>query len=411
MRGRRPEPLSSRLARDDSGAAAVTSILMLLSLLGFLGLAIDVGANYMLRRQAQAAADSAAFSAAVAESAGVADLAGQARSVTDQYGLSSGSDGVSVTVNTPPASGVHAGQAGAVEVIIRRPAAFYFASLLQPAAGTIMARSVATAAANSGCLYVLSPTAGNALLMNGGATIQTLGCSVYVNSSSPTALLMNGGATLAAQSILVAGGDLLNAGPIITGTLQTHAAPTPDPHAALTLASLGVPSGGACDAAPAGGPQTFTAVTPHVFCSAPIINGGTASFGPGIYVFQGAFIVNSSVTVTGEGVTFVFRGNGSITINGGATVTLSAPTSGAASGLLMVKDPSAPAGSMNIFNGGDKLRFTGALYFPHQSMILNSAVDLGGCVSLLVDTLIVNGGASLVSACGAGSGGAAKVVE
>ncbi len=332
--------------------------------------------------------------------------------MTGQYGLSNGAGGVTVTVNSPPASGAHAGDTGAVEVIIHRPAAFYFASLLQPSAGVIAARSVATAASNSGCLYVLNPSAANALLMNGGAVIQLAGCSVYDNSTSSTALLVNGGAILSAQSILVAGGDLLNASPSITGTLQTHAAGTADPHASLTLASLGVPSSGNCDSTSLVTTNTtFSATTPHVFCGGLTIQTPKVTFGPGLYVFPGTLLINSATTVTGAGVTFVFKGAGSILVNGGATVTLSAPTSGATSGLLMVKDPSAPAGSMNIFNGGNTLSLNGALYFPHQSMTLNGLADMGGCVSLLVDTLLINGGASFVSTCGAGSGGAAKVVE
>ena len=400
-----------RLIRDDAGAAAVTAALMMVPIIAVMGLSVDAGANYMLRRQAQNAADSAAFTAAVARRAGIADFVAQAKAVTDRYGLTD-ANGATVVVNTPPASGAYSGDGSAIEVIVQRPGALYFSSLLLAQPGTIKARAVARASPAGGCVYVLNPSAGNALLMNGNATIQVTGCSVFDNSSSSTALLMNGGSVLSAATVKVHGGDLMN-GATVNGALQLHAGVTPDPNAALTLASIGVPTGGGCDQTSlVMAPKTFTAATPHVFCGGLTVQlPGTAIFQPGLYVFNGPVIVNSATSVTGSGVTFAFTSNGGITVNGGATLNLSAPATGPSAGILMIKDPSAPAGQMSIFNGNDQLALNGALYFPRQAMTLNSPVNMHGCISLFVDTLIVNGGSSLVSDCSNGGGGAPKLVE
>ena len=61
--------------------------------------------------------------------------------------------------------------------------------------------------------------------------------------------------------------------------------------------------------------------------------------------------------MTGTGVTLIFTSNTrsnwpTATINGGATINLTAPTSGATIGMIMFGDRNIPVGTSFKFNGG-----------------------------------------------------------
>ena len=117
--------VAAALARDRSGATAVVIGLTMTALLGFVGLAVDVGVWYADRRAAQGAADSAAYSAAIDIAGGdtVSGARTAAKAITAQYGLTDGAGGVTVTVNSPPAAGPHTSTTGAVEVSFAQAAA------------------------------------------------------------------------------------------------------------------------------------------------------------------------------------------------------------------------------------------------------------------------------------------------
>jgi hypothetical protein len=61
---------------------------------------------------------------------------------------------------------------------------------------------------------------------------------------------------------------------------------------------------------------------------------GVDTLEPGIYCVNGDFRVNGGDTLTGNGVT-IYMESGSVTWNGGATINLSAPTTGETAGLLV----------------------------------------------------------------------------
>jgi hypothetical protein len=73
---------------------------------------------------------------------------------------------------------------------------------------------------------------------------------------------------------------------------------------------------------------------------------------PGIYYLdQGSFTVNGGATITGTGVTLVFTSStgsnyATANINGGATVSLTAPTSGPLAGIAFYGDPNMPVGKV-----------------------------------------------------------------
>ncbi|THD80543.1 MAG: hypothetical protein E7812_07375 [Phenylobacterium sp.] len=409
-----------RLAGDEDGATLVTVGLLLVVLLSFVGLGLDLGIAYTSKRATQNAADSAALSAAVASAAGATDLTAEAQAVAVQYGLTPGVGGVIVTVNSPPLSGLHVGDPTSVEVVINRPGMGFFSSLFQPKASAIVGRAVATngqGAGGSGCLVALDPTAQQAVLFNGIPTVNLVNCSLDDNSSNKTALLANGGVTVNAFGINVVGGILKNGTVNLNANVVTGATPVSDPYA-----NDQIPAYSGCNQTNAvinsGAPPAYQAgATPYVFCNGLIVNGGSVSFGPGVYVINGgSFTLNGSSSATANNATFILTNGAQLNFNSATNVTMSAPTSGPTAGLVIWMDPKSTGGV--TLNAGSNQKYTGAIYAPNRQLTLNGGTTVvnSACTQIIADTMIINGNVALQTNCG-GTGvrlvgaGAPKLVE
>src|SRR5438067_12217271 len=95
------------LGTDRGGATAVLLALSLSSVIGIAGLGTEAANWYMSKRTMQGAADAAAYTAATAKASGeaITDIRNAANSVAASYGLVNGTGGVTITINSPPASG------------------------------------------------------------------------------------------------------------------------------------------------------------------------------------------------------------------------------------------------------------------------------------------------------------------
>ena len=185
--------LPKRFVADCRGVTSTLMALSFMGMLGFAGLATEVGLWYVKKRSMQSAADSAAFSAAIALSTGLFQT--EAQSVAGTYGFVDGSGGTTVTVNNPPTSGPNT-SASAVEVTISQPQTFTIANLFLSNALTIQARSVAAGASGNGCVLALDTANVTDDSVSGNITVNLGNCSLYINSSSTHALNMSGGARI-----------------------------------------------------------------------------------------------------------------------------------------------------------------------------------------------------------------------
>jgi hypothetical protein len=143
----------------------------------------------------------------------------------------------------------------------------------------------------------------------------------------------------------------------------------------------------------------------------------------GVYfVNGGSFTVGGGATVTGTNVTIVLTGTSgnyaTANMANGATVTLSAPPSGAmTAGIVFFGDRNAPASNQNNFAGGATLNITGAFYFPSQQVIFSNGVvsNSSVCTQLIAGTIQFQGGATFSNNCtGTGAraiGGATTLVQ
>jgi len=402
----------TRLLGDRRGVSALLTGLLLTTVLGFAGLAIDAGGWYAAKRAAQNAADSAAYSAATAVLVGDSDPAAQARAVTARYGFVAGVSGTVVSVNNGPAGGPHQGDPKAVEVIIQQPARRIFSSLFVFGGSTIGARAVAIAGqTGDACVVALDSTATASALETGKADVNLMGCSLFANSTSQSALVLKGGATLEADSVGLVGGYDQSNNSNITTTNGIHTGQTPltDPYkdvpapkpvgCTYTNATLGT------------GAYSTNAAAPTTFCGGLTINSGAiVTLTSGIYIIdRGDLLVNGGATLQGTGVTIVLTsstgsGYATVHINGGATINLTAPTSGPTAGLVFFQDQAAPSGS-DVFNGGATMAIQGAIYFPRQTVTFSggSSSTTGGCTQLLASQVQFQGDATLQINC-AGTG-------
>jgi Flp pilus assembly protein TadG len=402
-----------RFVKDESGQALVLVALSLVAILGFAGLAIDVGQLRYTQLRLQTAADAAALAAAmeIQQCGGTSNCSAMqnaAKSAVTENGLSSptilaqcaagGGTGLALTINNGPcalgAKDPNYNNTKFTEAVLSQQQPMFFARVLGIGSLAVSARAEAALGASKVCLGILNPTASQALLLNGSASL-TSSCGIVVDSSSSTALLANGSVKLTAPFIHVHGGDLLNGSPSISPAPITGVGSMPDP-----LADLPVPTIGSCgttSSSPFTGSPTQALVSssqtavfnPGRYCGGITINGSaTATFNPGLYIVDGSMIVNGGDTVSGSGVTFYFS-SGSLTMNGSSNANLIAPTTGTYAGILIFQS-STDTNSV-IVNGNSKSVWQGTLYAPGAQLILNGGSNLAAYTIVIVNTVIVNG--------------------
>ena len=203
-----------------------------------------------------------------------------------------------------------------------------------------------------GCVLSLDLHTSGATTGQGSTSVVLNGCSLYDNSDSTTALTVGGSAQITALSVGVVG-NLTGASNITTTQgIKTGIGAVADPYANASF-----PAFSGCTT------QNFTAkdtvtIGPGVYCGGMKMNAGAnVTLNAGIYYFDGGDLtVNGGATMTGSDVTLVFtsqnrNGFGTVQINGNATISLTAPKTGATAGIVVFGDRRIPTGTAFKFNG------------------------------------------------------------
>jgi Putative Flp pilus-assembly TadE/G-like len=375
------------LLRDESGQTLIFVALSMTIILGFTAMAADVGTLLHDKRDLQIAADSAAIAGAVEEkvSGVAANIQASGQTASTQNGFTNGSNQVTVTINTPPAGGPHAGAAGYVEAIVSQVEPVFFMKMFSFSSMRVTARAVAfDGATSSNCVLAVNGTAADTIDLQGSFNANFPGCSVVDDSNSPTALdFTGGGGSLTAGSVGVVGGAGGHTGDSSPAP-QTGVAPISDPLASLPAPTYNAAS---CTAPPAGtawGPATPGGT---VCYSGNIKVQKDVIMSAGIYVFTGDldFTGNGSLTSNG-GVTLYFAGpNGQLggPGNGNTSLNLTATTGGPYNDILIYQDRTDA--NLGEFNGTPIVNLTGIIYMPDAPLEFS-----GNTVSNLITDLIVN---------------------
>jgi len=357
----------SHFWRDRRGNYAVITALLAPVLIGSAGLATEGGLWMYVHQSLQGAADSAALSSATLYGLNInGNLDNQAQSVVATYGYTVGTAGTTVTVHRPPATGSYTGNNKAIEVIVTTQQSRLLSSIFNTGNVTLSGRAVALPGnAGTGCVLSLNLTASGGVTSKGTSDVDLDQCSVYDDSNNSSALVNGGSATIDALSVNVVGQISGGSGITTTQGVNVGISPIADPYADVVM-----PTPGGCDYNNKTYKTTVT-ITPGVYCNGIQLNAGAVvTMTPGIYfIDRGSLQMAGGSTLQGTGVTIIFTsstGNNyaDATINGGATLAITAPTTGPTAGLAIFGDRNMPTGTTFKFNGGSNQYFAGALYMP-----------------------------------------------
>jgi hypothetical protein len=398
--------------KDRRGAVAIVMAIALPVVIGAAGLGVEAGKWYMIKRQAQTAADTGAFAGALEIAAGTSNQARPAAvKETSRNGFTQGGN-VTVTVNIPPVSGSYAGNAQAVEVIVTQDEPLLFATFFLAEPAGIVARAVGlVTVTGNACILSTSSNASRGLQVTGSAVVQLEDCSLASNSTKSDSIYFSGSSTIEVPSAWSAGGIQTSGSSATTFPVGqfSYAWPIQDPYANLTIP---VPT--VCDYS--AGTYSGT-LTPGVYYGGMKFgSGAVATLEPGTYyIDKGDFDVGSSAVVTcsctaaGSGVTIVLTSSGatkdigSVNINAQAIVTLRAPsdltnpTKYPYPGMLFIQDRRAPSKPVNKLNGGANLSLSGALYFPNQEVQWSGNSSSTDCTLIVADTVTLIGNTRMTS--------------
>ncbi len=399
-------PLLRRFARDTRGSIVIIAGMAFPLLVGAMALGTEAGFWYLSQRKLQQTADLVAYAAVVQLRSGRAgtQMVAAAQDIADRNGLQPSTD--TLTLNNPPLTGAYTGSGKAVEVTIVRSQKRYFTLIYSSDPVEIKARAVAEYIQGSNaCLLSLDPTVGGAVTVSGSSEVVFEGCDVATNSNDDQAFQMSGG------SVQLSTGCVHSVGGVETTTgltLTTCSAPRTevpvviDPYSDVEDPEVV----GDC----ANGNLTDVSVTPDTghplgvgskhFCGGMSLT-GSVNFAPGLYIVDGGtFKINASALVTGSGVTFFLTGGASLSYNGGATINLSAPTSGPLAGLLFYADRD-DAGVAHKINGNTGSEFNGAIYMPSGDLDYsgNFSGGGGGCTQIVTRRVTFSGNSSLQVNC------------
>lgn len=389
-------------------------------LFGVLGLVVDIGYAYYRKEAAQAAAQAAAgaaVKAAFASSGGTivcgagntvcqsetpcpAAVGGTGTTNIDKGCLYAAANGFTTSGRQKVTLESGTGSVNGIRVAyyVRARVSEGIPQLFSAVLGNTMLNLTARSAVgyippfNGGCIYVLNPTAVS-MTMNGNTGLST-GCGVYVNSNNAGALTMSG----ANAFITATGGSKVNVvGGVNYGPNPGNVSPTPITGVASPgdpLAGLDPPQDGACQSGFSVNNNANKTISPGTYCGDINVKaGGTLNLNPGTYIIKGSSNGGLSVagqgTVTGSGVTIYYE-TGTASIAGGATVNLSAPSSGNWSGILMYQSRTNTVGASLV--GGTTQITNGILYFPSAQLTYTGGSSADAQSTTIVsDTLAING--------------------
>lgn len=400
---------------EEEGQTIVLVAVSFVALLGFAGLAVDVGQMQVTQRQVQSAADASALAGALelgkcGSTADCSAMTAAAQDALSENGLSNSTlatqcgstsgDALSVLVNNGPCAMGSAsadpnyGNSQYVEAVVNKVQPTIFAKVLGITSIDISARAEAGVGNYPGCFVISAaqPTSkSNQLVISGSVTLDQPSCGIVDDSDANNALQFNGSDTITTDGIAVQGGTKVTGTVAVTPSPVSNIPAQPDP---LDWLNSDKPTASTCTYTNlvVSTNQTLPAGT---YCGGlTIASGVTVNFDPGTYVIEGTMTINTLASVNGTGTTFYFT-TGSVDMTGTAHLDLVAPTTGTYAGVLIYQDPSDTA-SMTMV-GDSTTVVQGAIYAPTGSLSLTGNGNLAAYTILDVASATITGNFSLGS--------------
>lgn len=385
-----------QIRREKAGSAALVFAFALPLLVGFAGLATDTIQWSLWKRQIQRSADSSAV-------AGVYQRIQPLNSNTD-IGNAIASD-LKVNKNdvgallptypqydTPPddprgyTNQVH------VKLAIQKPLSFSGIFLSNPP----IIQGEATAAiiaAGDYCVISLENTQATGITGSGTGTVD-LNCGMITNSNSLNAAIAKGASSLT-TTVIAAVGGIQQSNNWKGATYLPFTLPIQDPY--LNVPGT-IPPGTPQQPAFNSKPGSNITLSPGIYTSFNVQ--GNVTLKPGTYYIDGGNIsLGAQANVQGSGVTLVLTNSsssliapiGTIGMNAGASLGITAPTTGTYQGIAIYQDRRA-VGTGTKINGNSASIITGSIYMPNEIVTFNgTGSSTYDCMRLITRQVIFTG--------------------
>ena len=401
-----------RLVKDKRGNALILAGAALPLVIGSAGLASDTIQWALWKRQLQRAADSAALAGTYAR---VQNNALQSPSQAVDKDLASNNHVGFALLGAPTVSYPTSGSwTNGVRVQLAVQKRLGFSSLFLPNPPTIRAEgTAATIATGVYCVVSLIETGATGITSTGNAAIN-LGCGMITNSTSLSAAIAAGSSQVYASPVAAVGNvppsTRWNGAELLPYTVKQE-----DPFAGINPpASFGPCQGNSAKINVKPSETLDRTADTGVQCVGDIDVKGELNLGQATYVIDsGNFNANSGAKVTCTGCTIILSNSsggtsptiGTVTLNGNATIQMSAPTGGTYKDILFYQDRRASSTGTNKINGTSQSNLGGAFYFPNQNLDFqgNSAQNFT-CGKFVSYTVTFSGNGSINNTCTGGYG-------
>jgi type II secretory pathway pseudopilin PulG len=252
----------------------------------------------------------------------------------------------------------------------------------------------------------LTPSPPQSLIVfgSGGCGVSVTGSAfmrVYGNAFINTvdngachALSLGGsGVWNAGTTSILTGGSCVAVSGIVCPTVTPYSPALTDPYGGLVAPSAaGQPSQTGCT-----GPQASQTAQPGVYAGVFAVNGGnTCTLASGIYILRAGFNIGSGAIIkTGAGGVLFYLSGGAFVVAGGASLTLTAMTTGPFAGIA-VWQAAADTSTISFSNGG-ALTFNGVIYAPKAQLNISGNAQTPVATAIAVQTVVMtnSGGISI----------------
>lgn len=402
---------NNKFSRSERGQALIIIVFAIIGLIALTALTVDGGNAYSNRRNAQNAADTAAFAAARAKvrvedwkQAALVIAAENGYTDTDHTSASSSTKS-NVEVYQCSESGVDCNiiiQPGEtlqdyIQVKITSIVDTFFAPVIGIRQVTNRVNAIVRVKNGTNqpigagsALFSLNPDGCASVTYQGNAAVTLVGSGIYVNSSCPASAFFNQSSSpntnlttpciQAVGGIQYAPGSVVIDPPTTPACILTDQPPLPPPTMPQpTCATNAIQSGNTLS------PGNWSGAFPP---------SGVTNLQTGLYCVDAGnqnFRLNANDVLVGKNVT-IYMITGGVTWNGQATVKLEAPDSGPYKGLLLYLPP-ANSNPVSINGGGDS-KIVGTILAPASECSVLGGGGLNGLQTQLICYDLKLGGGS-----------------
>ena len=369
----------TKFAKHETGNIAISSAVIILTLLTGIGTAIDVTNVVSLKTSLQDATDIATLAAV---NFNINDEDNAVQNSLEIFNLNHDEPQLENTQYTVNFTNQGATGTATADYPL------FFASVLPQAKLAVNVKTVvATAEASRNiCIKALSETANPGLRINSGAQIIGPDCDIDVHSLAPQALNVNSGIRLDVARSCIAGSNILNntRNPDI---VETDCDVSPDPFANQFPAP-----NDSCTEFGRVYNNPIINLQPGVYCG--FFNFGRninqVNFAPGVYVIKNGGWTIDSGDWEGDEVTFYFADQSNILFNAAIEARMTPPRTGPYANAFMIEAPNLPPSNV-IIDDSRGFDFEGILYLPSRQVIFNSGATIRARdIAIVADTIIIN---------------------